>query len=252
VIRKEKNRKDPAKPSTAQRFGHYHYKDTRMPRDDSQARTVSLADHAYDYLHEFFIRADHRPSREQWSAIRDLLGHLERAADNTLDEAVYVSPIPAGTGKSCSIAAFAFALMDSGAYADTGMLITVNRIAEAKDMAEALRGYRDRLCVHTSDPAVNELGHHTHAAAAQVCVSTQAALKLTLKALAGAPFGAASRFHYRGARRAILCWDESFALQPTGHPRCRYRFGPLQRNAPTVRHCGEHLDALGGGACRGE
>jgi hypothetical protein len=111
-----------------------------------------------------------------------------------------------------SIAAFASALMDSRAYADTGMLITVNRIAEAKDMAEALRGYCDRLCVYTSDPAVNKLGHHTHAAAAQVCVSTQAALKLTLKALAGAPFNAASRFHYRGARRTILCWDESFAF----------------------------------------
>ena len=73
-------------------------------------------------------------------------------------------------------------------------------------------GYSDKLCVYTSEPTVNELGRHSSAHSAQVCVSTQAALKQTLKALAGQPFDAAARFHYRSRRRAVICWDESFAF----------------------------------------
>ena len=34
----------------------------------------------------------------EWAAIRDLLGHVQRAADGDLELAVYVLPIPAGTG----------------------------------------------------------------------------------------------------------------------------------------------------------
>jgi hypothetical protein len=33
-----------------------------------------------------------------------------------------------------------------------------------------------------------------------------------LKALGAAPFAAASRFHYRGQRRAVVTWDEAFAF----------------------------------------
>ena len=108
---------------------------------------------------------------------------MELAANKSLEAAVYLSAIPAGTGKSASLAAFAAALMDNPAYANTGMLITVNRIAEARDMAEALSSHRDKLCIYTSDAEANALGSHADAKAAQVCISTQAALKLTLKAL---------------------------------------------------------------------
>ena len=44
------------------------------------------------------------------------------------------------------------------------------------------------------------------------CIATQAALKASLKGPQGAPFAAADRFHYRGARRSIVSWDESFAF----------------------------------------
>jgi hypothetical protein len=102
--------------------------------------------------------------------------------------------------------------MDNPTHEGTGMLILVNRITEAADMAAALQDYRGSLCVYTSDPATNALGAHETANDAQVCIATQAALKATLKTLQGAPFATASRFHYRSARRAVICWDESFAF----------------------------------------
>ena len=185
-----------------------------MPFDVDTASRDGLAARALARLLAFFAQVGHDPSPEQWNAIRDLLDHLERAANGELDKAVYLSAIPAGTGKSTSLLAFAAALMDNPAHADTGALITVNRIAEARDTAQALAdmGYSDKVCVYTSEPTVNELGRHSSAHSAQVCVSTQAALKQTLKALAGQPFDAAARFHYRSRRRAVICWDESFAF----------------------------------------
>jgi hypothetical protein len=179
----------------------------------TSSRTSGLATDAYDRLTKFFADTPHRPSQEQWEAIRDLLGHLQRAADHDLDRAVYLSPIPAGTGKSTALAIFAKTLMDNPAYGDVGMVIFVNRIAEASDMADKIgQQYRNELCVITSDPTVSALGNCQEAAQAQVLISTQAALKLTLKALGGAPFGSASRFHFHGSRRSVVCWDEAFSF----------------------------------------
>jgi hypothetical protein len=76
-----------------------------------------------------------------------LAGTLERTAEGNVVDAVYVSAIPAGTGKSASLAAFAGALMDSPSHNDVGMLIAVNRVAEAFDMAKSLSAHRGRLCV---------------------------------------------------------------------------------------------------------
>ena len=183
-----------------------------MPFDVLPA--TGLATTAYDRLSRFYDETTtHRPSQQQWAAIRDLMGHLAMAADGRLADALYLSAIPAGTGKSTGLATFAQTLMDDPSRADQGMVIFVNRIAEAEDMANLIGpGYRDRLCVITSDGAVNALGVHETADKAQVCIATQAALRLTLRALCGAPFATASRFHFRGRRRAVVSWDESFAF----------------------------------------
>ena len=174
---------------------------------------IGLADTAYADLTTAFAAYGHAPSEHQRAAIRDLLAHLDQVANDQLDRALYVSAIPAGTGKSQSLAAFARALMDSPDHDDVGMVIFVNRIEEAQEMARAIgEQYHHKLCIYTSHTETNTLGAHATADRAQVCVSTQAALKLTLKALQGAPFGAACRFHFRGARRAVVCWDESFAF----------------------------------------
>ena len=66
-----------------------------MPFDVVPA-TSGLAATAYADLTTAFARYGHDPSR---AAIRDLLDHLERAADGALPASLHVSAIPAGTGK---------------------------------------------------------------------------------------------------------------------------------------------------------
>ncbi len=228
-----------------------------MPFDatDILSRT-GLADIAYANLTTFFAQVGHDPSPEQWAAIRDLLDHLELAAGNGLDRALYVSAIPAGTGKSQSIAAFSRALASSPDHGEAGMLILVNRIAEAQDMAEALGDHADRLCIYTSDATVTAIGHHAEANDAQICIATQAALKSTLKTLAGQSFDAASRFYYRGKRRAVICWDEAFAFNrpvtldaDTVGGLARAMRRQSESAANTLKRWTSDLDCCPGGLC---
>ena len=228
-----------------------------MPFDtDILSLTKGLADTAYAELTAFFATVGHSPSAAQWDAICDLLDHLERAAKGTLPTALYVSAIPAGTGKSQSLAAFARASMTNPEHAGTGMLILVNRKAEAADMAGEMQDYRDKLCIYTSEPKTNELGTHEIADQAQVCIATQAALKATLKTVQGAPFSAASRFHYRGGRRAVICWDESFAFNrpvtldaDTVGGLARAMRRQSEDAANTLKRWTSDLDACPGGLC---
>ncbi len=180
-----------------------------------------LAMIAYAALGTLFAQWGHQPSPDQWAAIRDLLEHLEKTAEGNVEEAVYVSAIPAGTGKSASLAAFAEALMDSPRHNDVGMLIAVNRVAEAFDMAKALLPYRAKLCVivgseraHIADGEstidVRTMGAYSEANEAQVVVTTQAALKASLKGASS--FDEVHRYYYRGRRRAVVCWDEAIAF----------------------------------------
>jgi hypothetical protein len=76
----------------------------------------TLADIAYADVTTFFATKEHFPSDEQMAAIRDLLDHLELAARGQLETALHVSAIPAGIGKSVSVAKFAAALMASPAH----------------------------------------------------------------------------------------------------------------------------------------
>lgn len=113
-----------------------------MPFDDIHAPTMisGLADTAYADLTAAFAGYGHNPSTQQWAAIRDLLDHLEHAANGTLSTALHVSTIPAGAGKSQSIAAFARALLADPTRTETAILILVNRIEEGEGY-----GYGD-LC----------------------------------------------------------------------------------------------------------
>jgi hypothetical protein len=182
------------------------------PAAPTHSFPASLAATAEATLRAQFRDGGHFPSDAQWDAILDLLDHLERAANDDLSPAVYVSAIPAGTGKSASLAAFASALMDSPAHRDVGMLILCNRVSEVGDMAGSLMGYRDRLCVVAArqNAAALALGGQTDPDRAQLVVSTQAALRQTLRA--SHDFSNATRFHFRGKRRAVVAWDEAIAF----------------------------------------
>jgi len=175
--------------------------------------TLGLADTAHASLVQLFGDIEHRPSAEQWDAILDLLDCLERAADKALNpHALYVSAIPAGTGKSASLVAFAKALMDAPHYARTGMVITCNRVSEVRDIAKALSAYRSKLCIIVGKANVEVLamGDRQAADGAQVVISTQAALKETLRTALS--FDHARRFYYLGKRRDVVCRDEALSF----------------------------------------
>ncbi len=185
-----------------------------MPFDTRTSSQVGLADTAYRRVQAAFAGFQptlHVPSQDQLDAIRDLLDTLEAAADGRLSRHAHVSAIPPGTGKSVSILTFASTLCESPDHDDVGMLILVNRIAEAQDMAEALVRHRNHLCVLTSDWKVNLLGDYDTADKAQLLVTTQERMRRALKSLDG-PFDSATTFTYRGARRAVVAWDEQLAF----------------------------------------
>lgn len=172
----------------------------------------SLAEMALADAREAFAAWGHRPSAEQCEAIGDYLDHAKHAANGDLEPAVYLSAIPAGTGKSVAVAAFARALATHPLYRHVGALIAVNRRSEAEAMAKALAPIRDRLAVLVGksqrDPEglLEKMGDHSEANAAQVVVTTQELLRRALRH--GADFNQAARYFYRGARRRVVLWDE--------------------------------------------
>lgn len=175
-----------------------------------------LADTATAALRGLFASGPipHEPSTGQWAALGDLLRHLDDAARGLAGPSVYLSAIPAGTGKSSSLAAYAAALCASSAHAAVGMLILCSRVAEVRDMAAALQPCRDRLhviCDERKNPEVVALGGVERANAAQIVVATQAALKASLRGQSD--FSLLARFHYRGRARAIRCWDEAYSMR---------------------------------------
>lgn len=173
----------------------------------------SLATNARQAMERTFAAGGHFPSADQWAAIDDYLNHAERAANGILPPAVHLSAIPAGTGKSVAVAAFAGALASSLDHASVGVLIAVNRIAEAEDMATALKDHRGSLCLivgRSKAGAMQPLGDHLDADKAQIVITTQAALKETLRR--SRDFGTASRYFYRGERRRVVLWDEAIAF----------------------------------------
>jgi len=84
--------------------------------------------------------------------------------------------------------------------------VCVGRIAEAKDMADALGDIRGRVAVLTSNDEANALSG-ADPDQAQILITTQQRIE---RATDRRTFGAAAAFLYRGAVRAVRVWDESW------------------------------------------
>lgn len=194
-----------------------------MPLDATFMPTVlsadmpppSLAEAARADMERVFAKGGHRPSPVQWAAIDDYLQHAEWAADGDLKLAVHLSSIPPGTGKSVAVASFGRAIARSADHDSVGVLILVNRLSEARDMAGAdgLECVRDKLCLVTGQKSAAEmqlLGDHLEADAAQIVITTQAAFKETLRRTKD--FHTTARYFYRGQRRRVVLWDEALAF----------------------------------------
>jgi hypothetical protein len=191
-----------------------------MPFDNDGSSNGSLAAIAYERVQAAFAGFGHIPSAEQLDAIRDLLDHLELAANNTLpvrhngQPQAYVSSIPPGTGKSCSIATFTNVLLEDRTRDDCGILILVSRIAEARDMAKQLAAHKARLCVSTSDDAVNTMGDipKEDIKLAQAVITTQEALRRAVRR-AGRDVSKVDCMFYGKVRRRVVVWDETLSFQ---------------------------------------
>ena len=177
---------------------------------------TSLSQRAFERVQAQFQTFGHVPSAEQLVAIRDLLDHLELAADGNLpsNSKAYVSSIPPGTGKSVSIATFANVLLEDRTRDSVGVLILVSRIAEAHDMATQFEAHKARLCVATSDDEVNNLGSipKEDVKTAQLCVTTQEALRRAVRK-AGRDVSKVECMFFGPARRRVVAWDEALSFQ---------------------------------------
>ena len=174
---------------------------------------LSLAEAARADMEVIFRAGAHRPSPPQWAAITDYLEHAELAAEGNLKLAVYLSAIPCGTGKSVAVACFSRALAHSADHDGVGVLIAVNRISEAEDMAVALKDQRAKMCLVVGKSNADKMqlfGDHLEANAAQIVITTHAALKETLRRTRD--FHQAERYFYRGARRRVVLHDEAIAF----------------------------------------
>ena len=179
----------------------------------SRQPSYPLASAARVSMEATFAAGEHSPSPGQWLAIEDYLRCAERAANGDLSPAVYVSAIPAGTGKSVAVAAFAASVVASPAHGHVGVLIAVNRLAEARDMADSLASVRAAVWVEVGKAAKNDLeplGGAVDANAAQIVVTTQESLKGALR-LTGS-FARVTRYHFDGRRRQVVLWDEAVAF----------------------------------------
>lgn len=226
-----------------------------MPLD--MTPTAFPATIALEALKAQYDAAGHYPSTEQWDAITDLLEHLESAARGHLANAVYVSAIPAGTGKSTSLQAFAGALCSTPSFGHVGMLIACHRVDEVEAMALALQPHRDRLCVivGAKNVATLAMGDHSDADGAQIVITTQASLRLAFGTYRH--LESVSKYHYLGRRRAVVCWDEALQFNRpvvisgdtvTGLVRLlRYQSGPA---ADALILWGASLVAAPPGVCQ--
>ena len=186
---------------------------------DATSTSTSLAEIARADMERTFSEGSHRPSPNQWAAIMDYLGTVEMLASKSViteaDRVLYLSAIPAGTGKTVAVAAITRAIASSAAHEDVGVLIAVNRITEAVEMAETLGSHKAKLCVvsgRKSAPQFAKLQGHTSANGAQVVITTQAALKEILRRTRDRDFEQAPGYFYRGQRRRVILHDEQIAF----------------------------------------
>ena len=160
-----------------------------------------------------FALGEHAPDAGQWAAIDDYLHCAERAANDDLAKAVYVSAIPAGTGKSVAVAAFASAVVASESHRHVGVLIAVNRLSEARDMAEALSGVHPSLWLEVGKAARGELqplGGAPDADLAQIILTTHESLRGAVRHQGD--FNKVGRYYFNGRRRQVVLWDEAVAF----------------------------------------
>ncbi len=180
------------------------------------ARAGDLTRASMAALRSTFAQRGTAPSEEHWFALECVCRTLEGMAEGTARDAVYLSSIDCGAGKSSATIAFAHSLANSPdpRHLDVGMLICVSRKREAEGMAAELAAAgADNVVVLTED--TKQLVTQRQVNLAQTLITTQQridqALEKDLSAWSGRRrFADLDAFHYRGEPRQVRVHDEAF------------------------------------------
>ena len=209
-------------------------------------------------MQETFSQGDHAPNQNQWDAIDDYLRCAEKAANGYLSRSVYVSAIPAGTGKSVAVAALASAVVGSARHRHVGVLVAVNRLSEIRDMADALIGIHPSLWIEVGLAARSELqpmGGAADADSAQVIITTHESLRGAVRHCGD--FNQVSKYYFNGRRRQVVLWDEAVSFNrpvvldgDSVGALARGMRAQSEEAARAVKQFALDLDAAPVGACR--
>src|ERR1700760_1128386 len=130
-----------------------------MPFDPLSTNAVlSLADRAEASLRAYFDSVAHRPGAEHWDSLRAILATIQRMADGTCNERVYLASLDCGTGKSQATAHATKTLVEDPAYRQVGVVVCVGRLSEVEPLVDAMALPEGALAVLTSSAALNQLG----------------------------------------------------------------------------------------------
>lgn len=219
---------------------------------------LSLAATARLSMQETFSQGAHAPNANQWSAIDDYLRCAERAAHGDLSRSVYVSAIPAGTGKSVAVAAISTAIVGSERHRHVAVLIAVNRLSELCDMADALIGIHSSLWIEVGLASRTELqpmGGAADADTAQVILTTHESLRGAVRHCGD--FNQVSKYYFNGRRRQVVLWDEQISMNrpvvldgDSVGALARGMRAQSEEAARAVKQFALDLDAAPVGACR--
>jgi hypothetical protein len=200
----------------------------------------SLSEATLAALHLTFSKLNHSPTAEMWTALKAIAETLEAMAEGTCEDAIHLSSLDPGVGKTTTVIQFLKALLSSPAHPDVAALICVKRREQIDAIVTEAGIAKHDFAVLTADPALNSLGRST-ADEARVLFTTHAMVE---KRSQGRPFASVAAFHYEGCPRAVRIWDE--AILP-GKPQTVSRdmiaglFGPLRGHKPELADALEDL-----------
>jgi hypothetical protein len=164
----------------------------------------SLSEETLAALRLTFSKHNHFPTGEMWVALKAIADTLEALANGTCGNAIHLSSLDPGIGKTTTVIHFLKALLASERHADVAAIVCAKRREQIQDMVEAAGFSPESFAVLTADPDLNALG--TSPAKGRILMTTHA---MVGKRTEGGQFAEVEAFRYRGKPRAVRVWDEA-------------------------------------------
>lgn len=146
----------------------------------------------------------HSPTPEMWKGLAAVAGVLETMATGRCPEAVYVSSLDPGVGKTQLLVHFLRELLRSPNHRGASAIICVNRRAQIRSIAK--EAGLDKFAVLTRDDELNAIAT-ADPNDARVLFTTQQMVEARCRN--SNSFEAVSAFHYESRPRMVRIWDEA-------------------------------------------